>query len=460
MPCPKQTTLSKKSAKQVFHFFGKHISKGQIRYLSAGHLDLLEGMRHGLYFREKESGQSFIDAFTSAGCFNVGRRNPAVIGAIDEASGYFDMGIPGLLSRSKVEFANKLTSLSPGDMKKISFAGSGADAVEGAIKLARGATGREKVISMAKAYHGHSGFSLSANGKDYYKELFQPLVPGFSFAPFGDLEAVIRLADEKTAAVIIEPIQGEGGIHVGEDTYLRGLRDVCDALGILLIFDEIQTGFGRTGKMWASEHSGVVPDIMVLAKSIGGGVYPNAAIIYRDIPVLTDYVEKNPFFHRSSGGGTDLGCLVASKVIDVIVENRLWENARIMGDRFKNGLCRIRSENPGIIREVRGRGMMIGIEYTREYMGVLMADCLARKGMFAVYSGNAPQVMRFQLPLTATSDEIDNTIETIRKAVTTMKMYLLALIPISKLPYIGRLLDNQSFLVSLNVFIRKFEFRV
>lgn len=459
MPCPKQKTISKDRAKQTFQLFGKHISKGQIRYLSAGHLDLLEGKREGVFFRESESGKHYIDGFTSAGCFNVGRGNPAVIGALTEAAGRFDMGTPGMLSLSKVALAKKLTGIAPGDMKKIVLAGSGADAVEGAIKLAMGATGRDQVISMVKAYHGHSGFSLSANGKDYYKELFQPLMPGFSFAPFGDLDAVRQMASSKTAAVILEPIQGEGGIHVGGDDYLKGLREICDAMGIMLIFDEIQTGFGRTGKMWASEHSGVVPDIMVLAKSIGGGVYPNAAIVYRDIPVLTDYVEKNPFFHRSSGGGSDLGCQVSSKVIDFIVENRLLENARVMGERFKNGLNQIRNENPGIICEVRGRGMMLGIEYTREYMGVLMADCLARQGMFAVYSGNAPQVMRFQLPLTATADEIDRTVHIIRKAVATMKLFLLLLVPLSKLPYAGRLLDNQAFLVSINVFLRKFEFR-
>jgi acetylornithine/succinyldiaminopimelate/putrescine aminotransferase len=330
--------------------------------------------------------------------------------------------------------------------------------VEGALKLARAATGRNEIVSMLKAYHGHSGMSLSANGKDYYKELFQPLMPGFRFAPFGDLEAIRQMVSERTAAIILEPIQGEGGIHVGTDEYLKGLRELCDRYGIMLIFDEIQTGFGRTGKLWASEHSGVVPDMMLLAKSIGGGLYPNAAILYRDRSELTRYVDRNPEFHSSMGGGTDLGCIVSTAVIEYIVENKIWENVEKMGNRLLEGLRRIQKENPGLILEVRGRGMMVGIEYKQEFMGLLMSDCLATHGMFAAYSGNAPQVMRFQFPTAATAEDIDEALAIIRKAIKLSKLYMLALGPLSKIPFVKEMMNKGDIMVTINFWLRKVAF--
>ncbi|MBI5844087.1 MAG: aspartate aminotransferase family protein [Deltaproteobacteria bacterium] len=445
--------------KQMLAKFGTHVSRGQIRFLSAGHLDIFEGKRKGVHFYESVTGKRYVDGFSSAGCFNVGRGNPEILdelrAAVRDGS---DMGSAGLLSRHKVEFAKKLVQACPGDLNRVIFAGSGADAVDGAIKLALGATGRTKILSMVKAYHGHSGFSLSANGKAYYKELFEPLMPNFDFLPFGDLNAFIRKADTNTAAVILEPIQGEGGIHVASDEYLAGLRKHCDNLGIQLIFDEIQTGFGRTGKLWASEHSGVVPDIMVLAKAIGGGIYPNGAIVYRDTPVLTDFTEKNPWFHVSLGGGSDIGCRISSKVLDYILENRLWENAERMGGKIRNGLLKLQEQNPEIILEVRGRGMMMGLEYKHDFMGMLMAECLSRKGMFAAYSGNAPQVMRFQIPLTLSESETDEVISIIEEALKIMKLYLILLMPLSRLPLIGRVLNNQKVLISSSAFLRKFGF--
>ncbi len=451
-------TISKKDRNRIFDRFGKHISKGQIRYLSAGHLDILEGERNGIRFYESRSGQAYIDGFSSAGCFNVGRRNPKIIQALEAALDDYDMGTYGMLSAPKIELAQKLITVAPGDLNRVLFCGTGADAIEGALKLARGATGRNEIFSMIKAYHGHSGMSLSANGKDYYKELFQPLMPGFRFVPFGDLNAIRQLASDQTAAIILEPIQGEGGIHVATDHYLKGLREICDQYGIMLIFDEIQTGFGRTGKFWASEHSGVVPDIMVLAKSFGGGLYPNAAIVYRDIDLMTAFVDQNPEFHPSLGGGSDLGCIVSSSVIDYIVDNKIWENVAKMGERFLEGLHRLKDEYSDIIQEVRGRGMMVGVEYKQEFMGILMADCLATNKMFAAYSANAPQVMRFQLPTTATEQDIDEILMHIHKAIKVMKLYLIVLGPLSKIPFIRDMLNKGNILITFNVWLRRFAF--
>jgi acetylornithine/succinyldiaminopimelate/putrescine aminotransferase len=451
------TKAVRREKRRILDRFARHISKGQVRYLRCAHLDMQEEARSGIKFVDKESGRAVIDAFTSAGCFNVGRGNARVIAALERALDGRDMGSFGLLSRAKIEFAAKLVSLCPGDMKRMLFAGSGGDAIDGAIKLALGATGRREVISMVKAYHGHVGFALSANGKEYYRHLFEPLMPDFKFAPFGDLAAVEKIASPSTAAIILEPVQGEGGIHVADEGYLRGLRRLCDTHGIMLIFDEIQTGFCRTGKLWASEHSGVVPDIMTLAKSISGGLYPNAAIVYRDIKPLVKFVEDNPGFHPVSSGGSDLGCLVSSAVLDVIVEARIWENAAKMGERFKAGLEDITRENPSIVKEVRGRGMMIGVEYKYEFIGALIADCLAKQNIWAAYSGNAPQVMRFQMPTTATEAEIDEMLDRIRAAVRAMKPYLVLMMPLANIPLLRKLFDNMKVQIAAFNFVRNLE---
>ena len=426
----------------VQHLFGKHVSWGQVRYLRCAHLDVYERARKGSSFSDAVSGERFYDCFSSAGCFNVGRGNTRIMDTLCDALDEYDMGSHGLLSAAKVSFARKLASLCPGDLNKVILCASGADACAGAIKLAKGATGRNDVITTLKAYHGHEGFSLSANGKDYYKELFLPLMPGFHMVEFNDLEAVRRLAGKNIAAIVLEPVQGEGGIHVATKEYITGLRRICDEHGIMLIFDEVQTGFGRTGTLWGMEHYGVIPDIMFTAKSISGGVYPNGAVVYRAIEPLIGYVEDNPLFHTSHGGGSDLGCAVSSAVLDYLVENKVWENAAVVGQRFKEGLNEIWKANPDCVKEVRGLGLMIGIEYKYEFIGALMADCLARQGVWAVFSGNAPQVMRFQIPITASREEVEDLLKRIRAAVKAMRWYLIPMMPLARLPLIRMLFDN------------------
>lgn len=435
-------TMDKKERDYIQKLFGKHVSWGQVRYLRCAHLDVYERTRKGSTFTDAVSGDRFYDCFSSAGCFNVGRGNTAIMNTLRDALNNYDMGSHGILSEAKISFACKLVSVCPGDLNKVILCASGADACAGALKLAKGATGRNDVITTKKAYHGHEGFSLSANGKDYYKDLFLPLMPGFHLVDFNDLEAVRRLAGKNIAAIVLEPVQGEGGIHVATKEYMKGLRQICDEHGIMLIFDEVQTGFGRTGTMWGMEQYDVIPDIMFTAKSISGGVYPNGAVVYREIEPLTSYVEANPLFHTSHGGGTDLGCIVSSAVLDYLVENRVWENAARVGRRFKEGLNEIGKANPDCVKEVRGLGLMIGIEYKYEFIGALMADCLARQGVWAVFSGNAPQVMRFQIPITATVDEVEDLLKRIEAAVKAMRIYLILLMPLGRIPFIRMALDN------------------
>jgi acetylornithine/succinyldiaminopimelate/putrescine aminotransferase len=434
--------MNRKKRDEIHHLFGQYISKGQVRYLRCGHLDTIECNRKGVHFMDACSGKMFYDAFTSAGCFNVGRMNESVIRALDEALDKYDMGSVGFSSIPKIELTKQLANLAPGDLNKVILCASGGDACACAMKLARAATGRNQIITMIKAYHGHEGFSLSGNGKDYYKHLFVPLMPGFKLTPFNDLQAVKEIASSETAAIVLEPVQGEAGIYVSTPEFLSGLRELCNELGILLVFDEVQTGIGRTGKLWASEHFGILPDIMFIAKSLSGGLYPNAAVIFRENGLPAKYVAKNPSFHRSYGGGSDLGCIVSISVLDFVIKNRLWENSANMGNYFKAGLIKLWNENPQIIKEVRGLGLMIGIEYQYEFVGALMSECLSRQGIWAIFSGNAPHVMRFQVPLTVTREEIEDILEKIRLAVKSLRKYLVILRPLSQIQFIRRLLDN------------------
>ncbi|HPO17065.1 MAG TPA: aminotransferase class III-fold pyridoxal phosphate-dependent enzyme [Candidatus Hydrogenedentes bacterium] len=443
--------------KRIEALFGRYINRGQMKYLRAGHLDVLETQRQGVGFTDPYSGKRMYDCFTSAGSFNVSRHNAAVMQAMEEALDEWDMGSFGLMSEPKLALAQKLVSLAPGDLKKLFFASGGGDAIECAIKLARGATGRPGIIATIKAYHGHTGFALSANGKEHYRHYFEPLMPGFSFVPFNNLEAVKKIISKDTAAVLLEPVQGEAGIFPAREDFLKGLRALCDEYGALLIFDEIQTGFGRTGRLFACEHSGVIPDIMTVAKSLSGALFPNAAVFYRDIPRLVDFVEQHPDFHVCYGGGSDIGCRVSLKALEFLMENRVWENAERMGAKLKNALLELQRENPKVIKEVRGLGLMVGIEYGYEFMGPLMSDALAQRNVFAAYSGNAPQVMRFMPPITINEKEMDEVIAAIRAAIADMKRLLPIASIAAKVPGVVKLLNSERVQTSVFSFLRYFE---
>lgn len=443
--------------REIEQRFGRHVNSGQIRYLKSGHLDVLETNRDGVTFVEPVSGRVYYDCFTSAGSFNVGRHNQVVMRALEQGLDRLDMGTHDAISPQKVALAKKLAEIAPGDLARVIFAAGGGDAIDAAIKLARGATRRSRVISTVKAYHGHTGFALAANGKAHYRQYFEPLIPDFDFVAYNDLAALESAVTDRTGAVILEPVQGEAGIFPATDEYLRLARRLCDERGALLVFDEIQTGFGRTGKMFACEHSGVVPDIMTVAKSMGGGLYANAAVIYRPTPALSGYVEAHPDFHASVAGGSNLGCHVSLAVIEYIQQNRLWDNAVVRGEQLRAALEDLRRENPKIIREVRGCGLMIGIEYLHEFMGPMMSDALAQNGVFAAYSGNAPQVMRFMVPIVITDAEMSDVIRRIRAAVTTMKRLLPFALPVAKIPAVLRLLNNEKVQTALFSWVRKVE---
>lgn len=394
--------------------FADHVNPMKARILSQAGLGVIEGRREGARVWDL-TGEAYIDCVTSAGCFNAGRRNPELVEAMRSALDHLDLGNFLLCSKPKADLARRLAELTPGDLTYAMFGAAGGEAVDFALKLARGVTGRPRIISALKGYHGHTGFALSAIGRPIYQEPFRPLMPGFEQVPFGDAAALEQVMGADVAGVILEPVQGEGGIHVPPPGYLAEVRRICDRAGALLILDEIQTGLGRTGSLFACEAEGVVPDILVLGKSLGGGLYPISAAVFRE--PLVDFLVAHPFIHLSTFGGADLGCAVALAALEYIVREDLPGRAAAMGARFQAGFARLLERHGGLLVECRGRGLMLGLQFADQSHGPRMSYELARRGVIAIYTGNDPSVMRIQPALTIAPEEVDVVLEALDGAL-------------------------------------------
>ena len=340
-----------------------------------------------------DAGRRYIDCVGGIGVASVGHANPAVAEAVAEQARIL-VSCPGMFYNDvRARLLAELASITPGGLTRAFLCNSGAEAVEAAIKLARLATGRAGVVSAMRGFHGRTLGALSATHKKQYREPFGPLVPGFSFVPFNRVEKLRAAVDGDTAAVIVEPVQGEGGVREASPDYLRAARQVCDEAGAALVFDEIQTGFCRTGRMFACDRHAVTPDLLCLAKAIAGGV-PMGAVL------ADERMQPPPGRHGTTFGGNPLACAAALATIRFMREQRLDERAEALGARFRERLVR---RLPARVREVRQVGLMIGVELRercRPHLGAL-----AERGVLALPAG--PTVIRLLPPLVIGEAEID-----------------------------------------------------
>jgi len=320
-----------------------------------------------------------------------------------------------MLNEQQAKLGKCLADITPGPLTYSFFGNSGTEVVEGALKLARGTTERIRVLSTHNAYHGKSFGALSASGRDIYKEPFGPMLEGFEQLPFNDLDALKSTINKDVAAVILEPVQGEGGVNVASHEYMRGVRELCDETGALLILDEVQTGLGRTGKMFACEEYGIVPDILVLAKALSGGIIPIGALVAT--PATWELFSENPFIHSSTFGGNPLACAAALAAIEVCVEEDLPARAAEMGAYLTSHLKSIQNDFPGLVKEVRGPGLFIGVEFTSEDFAVDVIQGMALQRIIAAYTLNQPKVIRFEPPLIVTKAQCDRCAEAVRIAI-------------------------------------------
>jgi putrescine aminotransferase len=309
-----------------------------------------------------------------------------------------------MLSPRSADAARRLAEITPGNLRKTFWCSTGTESVEGALKLARLYTGKSKFISTINSFHGKTLGSLSVTGRDLFRKPFLPLLDA-TFVPYGDAGAIAAAIDNETAAVILEPIQGEGGVIVPPDDYLPAVRQICTERRVLMLLDEVQTGLGRTGKMFGCNHSGVVPDIMCLGKAISGGVIPCAAFHTTD-EIFSSF-HPNPFYHTSTFGANPMATTAAAATIQTLQEENLVERSAEMGEYFLAGLKQLHQRFPNIILDVRGRGLLIGVEIVDAKVGESLAQRMFDRNVLIAYTLNKPEVIRIEPPFVITRDLID-----------------------------------------------------
>jgi acetylornithine/LysW-gamma-L-lysine aminotransferase len=361
---------------------------------------LVRGKAAKLY---DEKGREYIDCASNVGVSNIGHAHETVAKAIYEQ--YLTLGncYAMFYNPVRARLAEKLVSLAPGRLKKVFFCNSGAEAVEGAIKFARASTGKTGIIAAMRGFHGKTFGALAATWGPEYQKPFEPMLQGITHVPYNNFVKLKESVNHDTAAVILEPVQGEGGVRVGDKDFFREVRALCDSRGILFIMDEVQTGFGRTGTLFACEQF-VEPDLLCVAKSLAGGV-PMGAVLCSEavnVPVKS---------HTSTFGGNPLACAAALASLEVIEKDKLAEKAGALGSYFAERLKALKSDR---IREVRGLGLMIGIEL-KEKAGPYV-QALMEKGVIALLAGAS--VIRLLPPLVITKEEIDQALKALQEVLS------------------------------------------
>ncbi|QMU53722.1 MAG: acetylornithine/succinylornithine family transaminase [Nitrosopumilus sp.] len=353
-------------------------------------------------------GKEYIDCMGGYGVALVGHRNQRVNNAVKEQVDKIITVHSSLYNKTREEFLTKLIGLAPEGLTQVHLNNSGAEAIEAAMKFARKFTGKKGMVAMKGSYHGKSFGALSLTFNPKYRKAFQPLVEKVSFASFGDIESLRSVIDDDTAFVILEPIQGESGIIVAPEGFLQEVRKICDEKGIVLIFDEIQAGLGRTGRLWACDHWNTAPDILCLAKGIAGGVPMGATLVRQDILSSMSKGE-----HSSTFGGNPISCAAGIAALTSLTEDGLIENSEKMGEKFRKGLEDLKEKHT-MIREIRGKGLMIGIEMKFEVRNILMT--LIKKGVLMLYSGR--NILRILPPLVISEDDVTKVLHALDSTLT------------------------------------------
>ncbi|MBV8669473.1 MAG: aspartate aminotransferase family protein [Candidatus Eremiobacteraeota bacterium] len=361
------------------------------------------------------TGKSYLDFCGGYGVFTLGYLHPRVVAAVREQLDHMALSSRVFFNAKTAALAKALADLAPGDLSITFFSNSGTEAVEAALKLARLSTKRKHIVSTFNGYHGKTMGSLTATGRDVFKQKFEPLVPEFEHVPFGELTALDR-ALEGAAAFIVEPVQCEGGVIIPPDGYLKGARDLCTKHGALFIADEVQTGLGRTGYLWGVDAEDVEPDIMTVAKGLSGGVIPIGATIANHDVWMCAFGDA-PLLHTSTFGGNPLACAAGLAALEVLVDENLVEKSRLQGAYLLERAQALARKHPEVIATVRGRGLVVGLELHHEgYGGVIIPESLKR-GLTAAYTLNQQRVIRLEPPLIVSRAEIDEAIGILDEAV-------------------------------------------
>ena len=413
---------------EVLSSYASHYNRGLVHYWrSSGPRDgrpPIEWSGAGTNFVDV-NGRVFLDCLGGYGAFSLGVNHPRVVAAVQAQLARLPFGSRRLVDPYRALLAKLLSMVTPAGLTHAFFGNSGAEAIEGAMKLARLHTKRRTFISAIDAFHGKTLGALSLMGKAAYRDGLLPLLDGVTFVPFGDADAVeealrrLHLVGEDAAAVVMEPIQGEAGAVVPPDDFWPKIRDACDRYGALLIADEVQTGLGRTGALFAVDHYGVVPDILCLGKSLGGGIMPISAFVAHDA-VWKALEEPNPFIHTSTFGGNALACVAAVAAISAVLAEDLPGQAAEKGAYLLANLRTLVSRYPTVLRGVRGKGLLLGLQFSSTEIASEFSIGLLEKGVLVAGALTNPHVIRIEPALTISREALTRLLEAVEDTVTTL----------------------------------------
>ena len=401
-------------ATETVENFGNHINKGFLEYRKSvtetSDFAVTEWFGQGSKMVDA-LGREFIDMLGGFGLYSPGIRHPRIIAAVKAQLDRSPQYSQEMLDPLRAHLAKVLALLTPGDIQYGFFANSGTEGVEGAMKLAKLYTQKKGFISMLKGFHGKTLGSLSLMGKSVFRKPLLPLLAGVRHVPFGDAKAVENMLSSAEAvgsdiaAVVAEPIQGEAGAIVPPDDYWPRLRELCDYYEVLLIADEVQTGFGRTGKIFGVDHWDVAPDIMCLGKALGGGVVPMSAFL--STPKIWSCLEPNPFMHTTTTGGNPLACAAALAQINVLLSEDLAGQAATKGEYILEKLNGLKQQYPGIVKDAHGKGLLIGMEFPSDKTGYAVASGLFSRGVLTAGTLTNSKTIRIEPALNVPMEIID-----------------------------------------------------
>jgi putrescine aminotransferase len=410
-PSPAQR---KRIIKETVRSFSTYFNSGFLTYrksvAEAEQYASIEWTGEGCYL-EDVGGRRYIDCLGGFGIYSAGIRHPRIVEAVRQQLARMPMSSQELLDPLRGVLAELLGEIAPGNLQKCFFINNGTDAVEGAMKLARLYTEKSGFISTLRGFHGKSYGSLSLMGKAEFRIAFEPLLQDVYFVEFGDADEVewqlkkARDVGLDIAAVVAEPVQGEAGAIVPPDDYWPRLRAICDEYDVLLIADEVQTGMGRTGRLFGVDHWNVIPDIMCLGKALGGGVMPLSAFV--STPEIWKVLEQNPFLHSSTFGGNPLACAAGIAAINVTLGEDLPGQAAEKGAYFLSGLREIQARYADVVIDVRGKGLLIGVEFKDTEFGYSVASGLFRRGVLVAGTLLNAKTIRIEPALFIRREEID-----------------------------------------------------
>ncbi len=410
--------IAREAKGKISERFARHVSSGKAEFFASVGIDFVFGRREGVYVWDVDGQQRLLDCHCNGGVFNLGHRHPRVVAALRAALEELDIGNHHFISEHRALLAERLTALCPGDLRRVVFGVGGGEAIDTAIKLARAHTGRPTIVCARGGYHGHTGFALSA-GDARYSAPFVPLAPGFVQVPFADLDALAVAMGGDTAAVIFETIPATMGIVVPPEDYFAGVRELCDRHGAVMIIDEVQSGLGRCGAVWGIDTYGVVPDILVTAKGLSGGIYPISATIYREH--LNPFLHRNPFIHISTFGGAEVGCYSALAVLELLESPDFLPHVRRMAELFAQGLARLKERHSAVLVEVRQRGLMMGLKLADQSFGPLLTLAGFRFGLLTIYANNDQSVNQLLPPLIIQEHEVAEVVEALDGMLTWLE---------------------------------------